>query len=260
MADSYDEFTRDALLKSGLPTSEVSTRLRSNKNLPYTTAGLPSLKVREMPFLEDTNAMGLVFDSNRIKDQAKNQGAQQNIFVAPSAGPDTVAHEAEHLLARQNTGFSTSTRDEFLKMLGTGSDAYDAQDSFLNGLKASLPYLKEKYGIANGYMNPNFIDKQGKLGLYEIFATLAGTEAAKNVDLTKDPELRKTMFSNKRVREAYNAGTGLRQTRTDAKDLPPYTRVPEVEPKGSGLISTLRSKLGFSFGGHVPNAGNKKLI
>lgn len=254
----YDEQTVDMLNRSGLPSSERATRLRSNQDLPYNTAGLPGLLVREMPYLDDTNARGLVLSSNLIKKADANRALQQNMFVASDADADTVAHEAEHLLARQNSGFSTTPRDKFLDMLGKGRAAYDAQDSFLNGLKESLPYLKEKYGIENAYMDPAFIDKQGKVGLYEIFATLAGTEAAKNVDLTKDPELRKTMFSNRRVREAYNAVTGLRQTRLDPRDLPPYTM--QEEPVEPGVWGKLKRMIGYAEGGYVDNAGNSKLI
>jgi hypothetical protein len=142
-------------------------------------------------------------------------------------------------------------------MLGKNSGS--KQNLFLDGLKQSLPHLEEKYGIKNGYMNPKFIDSQGKVGLYEIFATLAGAESQLGVDLTKDPELRKTMFKDKDVREAYNAVTGLRQTRLDPRDLPPYTRQPENEP---GLMDKAKKALGFSKGGSIDKAlrGGSKLI
>jgi hypothetical protein len=164
-------------------------------------------------------------------------------------------HEAEHVLARQNAGFGTETRDRFVEMLGKNSGS--KQNSFLDGLKESLPHLEEKYGIKNGYMNPKFIDSQGRVGLYEIFATLAGAESQLGVDLTKDPELRKTMFKDKTVREAYNAVTGLRQTRLDPRDLPPYTVQPENEP---GIIDKAKKLIGLADGGYIEHAGNKKLI
>ena len=82
--------------------------------------------------------------------------------------------------------------------------------------------------------------------MYEQLASLAGYEAANNVDLTKDPVLRKTLFSDKDVRETYNAITGLRQTRLDARDLPTYTRQPEP-----GITDKLKKLLGFASGGPV---------
>ena len=129
---------------------------------------------------------------------------------------------------------------------------------FLDGLIQSLPYLKDKYGIENGYMTPEFLKKQGGVGMYEVLATLGGAESALGVDLTKDPVLRKTMFKDRDVREAYNAVTGLRQTRLDPRDIPPYTRVEEaVEP---GMMGKLKRMMGYAEGGYVENAGNTKLI
>lgn len=256
----YDQQTADMLFERSLPYREDSTRVRSvpAQNLPSNAAGIPNLLVREMPYLAGTNTRGFVMQSNRIKDEMLNRGLQPNVFVSPDAGPQTVAHETEHLLARQNAGFATKTRDEFLNLLG--SSATSGQRKFLEGLKDSLPYLQEKYGIKNGYMDPKFIDRQGGVGLYEIFATLAGAEAALGVDLTKDPELRKNMFSDRKVREAYNAVTGLRQTRLDPRDIPPYTRV--EEPPEPGVMGKLKHMLGLADGGLIdkPLQGGSKLI
>jgi hypothetical protein len=70
--------------------------------------------------------------------------------------------------------------------------------------------------------------------------------------------LRKTLFKDKDVRETYNAITGLRQTRLDARDLPSYTRQPELaEP---GTVDKLKKLIGYANGGYVANAGNKKDI
>lgn len=263
MADpKYDTQTTDLLMGNDFPYAESSTRVRnvSGGNLPSTAAGIPNLVLRDMPYLTGTNARGFVLDSNRKADMGVNQTMQQNIFLRPDANNETIAHETEHLLARQNTGTSTAPRDKFNQLLGDSQTAMNGRISFLSGLKESLPYLKDKYGISNGYMDKNFIDKQGSVGLYEIFATLAGAEAAHNVDLTKDPELRKTLFKDRNVREAYNAVTGLRQTRLDAKDLPPYTRL--AEPSEPGITDKLKKLLGFANGGFIdkPLAGGHKII
>ena len=261
MADpKYDEKTAEYLQNNGIPRSEAYTRVLKTpaKDLPPTTAGIPNLLLREMPLLKGSNTSGFMVDSNRIKDEMSNRGLQQNMFLSPDRHEHTIAHEAEHLLARQNAGFATEPRDIFVKMLGDKpSTRTMRQNSFLDGLAKSLPHLEEKYGIKNGYMNEKFIRQQGDVGLYEIFATLAGAESQLGVDLTKDPELRKTMFKDKAVREAYNAVTGLRQTRLDARDLPPYTVQPEKEP---GIIDKAKKLMGFASGGYIENAGNKKLI
>ena len=261
MADpKYDEKTAEYLQENGIPRSEAYSRVLKipAKDLPTNTAGIPNLLAREMPLLKGSNTSGFMLDSNRVKDEMSNRALQPNIFLSPDRHEHTLAHETEHLLARQNAGFSTEPRDLFMKMLGEKPyTQMTRRDDFLEGLKKSLPHLEEKYGIKNGYMNPKFIDQQGKVGLYEIFATLAGAESTLNVDLTKDPELRKTMFKDKKVREAYNAVTGLRQTRLDPRDLPPYTPQPENEP---GIMDKAKKLLGFANGGYIDNAGNKKLI
>lgn len=261
MADpKYDDRTRELLMRSRAPFMEQNAPVRKSKEpLPYNTAGLPGLIVREMPFLEGKNTKAFVLDSNVVADEASNRAMQQNMFVNPKADAMTIAHEAEHLLARQNAGFASETRDIFNKLLEkSGTTPWKARASFFNGLAESLPYLEKKYGIKNGYMDKDFIREQGDVGLYEIFATLAGAEAALGVDLTKDPELRKKMFKDKSVREAYNAVTGLRQTRLDPRDIPPYTRVPEKE--SGGITDKLKSLLGLADGGYVEHAGNRKLI
>jgi hypothetical protein len=260
--DKYipDEGTLEAMERVGV--RDPRTRPSKIDRMPSTGAGLPSLRVRDLPYLEDTNTRGFVVASNRLKDKDSNRRRDQTVFKAPSAGADTTAHEIEHLLARQNLGFAQSTRDKFEELLGEGSNKPTTQvvrkrGDFLDGLIESAPYLKEKYGIDNAYMDPEFIREQGRVGLYEILATLAGTEAAQNVDLTKDPVLRKTLFKDKDVRETYNAVTGLRQTRLDPRDLPPYTRQPE---KDAGMVDRVKQMMKFAEGGYVPNAGRTKII
>lgn len=263
MADpKYDEDTAAWLAQVGVPYTERNAPIRKTKEpMPYNTAGLPGLMVRNMPYLENTNASGLVLSSNRLADEQRNRALQQNMFVQPQAEPQVIGHEAEHLLARQNAGFAEMPREFFNTLVEQGgTKAYRAVPQFLDGLVESLPYLEKKYGIKNGYMNKDFIKEDGRLGLHEIFATLAGAEATLGVDLTKDPELRKTMFKDKAVREAYNAVTGLRQTRLDPRDLPPYTRVPEKQEGNQGFMDKVKKLFGYAEGGMIPEAGNKKLI
>jgi hypothetical protein len=94
--------------------------------------------------------------------------------------------------------------------------------------------------------------------LYEQLATLSALEQSKNKRLTDDPYVRKHILKTKDERETYNALTGLRQSRLDAKDLPPYTR--QDDKTDPSLGQKLKSMLGFANGGVVPNAGNQKLI
>ena len=228
--------------------------------MPNTAAGLPGLAVQMDPSLLGSNTLGYIKSSNLLSAKDENRARPQTVFLNPeNKEPHTVGHEAEHLLARQNLGFSQSTREKFDELLGEKwTQQVDRRNNFLNGLKEAIPYLKEKYGIEDGYLTPEFINKQGRVGMYEILATLGGAESSLGVDLTKDPVLRKNVFKDRNVREAYNAVTGLRQTRLDPRDIPPYTRVEEpVEP---GMMGKLKRMMGYAEGGYVENAGNSKLI
>lgn len=222
----FDPWTMETLRKEGINPYTTSP---SSVQRPYTMLGIPNASVRSVPELERSNANGFVLSSNRLTEEKQNMGATPVVFARPDVSSNTIGHETEHLLARQNTGFTQMPREYFNKILAKQApfSNFTKSKEFLDGLIESLPYLEEKYGISNGYMTPNFIKKQGEVGLYEIFATLAGAESTQNVDLTKDPELRKTMFKDPVVRQAYNAVTGLRQTRMDPRDIPPYTYVPE---------------------------------
>ena len=228
--------------------------------LPYTAAGLPSLQVREAPELKGTNTKGFVYSSGAKGADDSNRAAAQAIYVADPQDRQTLAHETEHLLARQNLGAGHRTQAKFQElMFGNGNDGWHEYLAFQKNLVSAAPYIKEKYGVKSGYLDPKFLaSPKADNALDEILATLAGIESANGVDLTKDPVLRDSIFKHRKVREAYNAVTGLRQTRTDAKDLPPYTILPEKpEP---GMIGKIKHLMGYANGGAIPNAGNNKLI
>lgn len=249
----FDEKTMQGLREQGINPNSVSAR--PLQNMPYNTAGIPGLIAYNTPELEDTNARGFVFSDNRIKELQNNRALSPNVFVRPSAPVETVGHETEHLLARQNLGHPALINDKFDELSGNWRNRHTFVEEAIN----AAPYLKEKYGIDNAYFDPDYL-KQGGTSrvLYEQLATLAGVEATQKVDLTKDPVLRKTLFKDRDIRETYNALTGLRQTRLDAKDLPPYTRQPETsEP---GIVDKVKKLLGFANGGHVEHAGRKKDI
>ena len=252
MADAYDPQRYE--LERSRPVD------MKNVPVPYTAAGLPSLQVREMPELKGSNTKGFVYSSGAKGAEDKNRAAAQAIYVADPQDRQTLAHETEHLLARQNLGAGHRTQDKFQElMFGGKNDGWQEYLTFKRGLPKVGTYLKEKYGVKSGYLDPKFLSSpQADNALDEILATLAGIEAANGVDLTKDPVLRDSIFKHRKVREAYNAVTGLRQTRTDAKDLPPYTPIPEKpEP---GMLGKVKHLMGYAVGGAIPGAGNNTLI
>jgi len=255
---SLDPRTLEQLREEGFDPESVQKREVPSREQPYTSAGLPSLQVMNTPQLQNTNTLGFVLGSNRISNFDKNRAQSQAVFLSPDSGKNVLAHEQEHLLARQQLGTGVALNNKFDELMGQKNDW--ARHEFVRNAVGAADYLKTKYGIDDAYFSPSVL-RQGGTALYEQLATLAGYEAANNVDLTKDPVLRKTLFKNKDVRETYNAITGLRQTRLDARDLPPYTRQPETpDPPTPGMIEKLKKLIGYANGGFVANAGNKKDI
>ena len=243
---NLDPRTLEQLKNEGIDPSSLKKRTAPARDQPYTTAGLPALQVLDVPQLKNTNVEGFVFASNRLADYDKNRAQTQAMFLRPNADKNTIAHEQEHLLARTGLGSGAAINRKFDELVGKRGPAL--REQFVKDAVGSADYLKEKYGIGDAYFHPSMI-KQGGTAMYEQLASLAGYEAANNVDLTKDPVLLKTLFKNKDVRETYNAITGLRQTRLDARDLPTYTRQPE--PTKPGMTDRLKKLIGFAGGGAV---------
>jgi len=252
---SLDSRTQEQLRGEGVDPSRLKERSIPSREQPYTSAGLPSLQVFDTPALQGTNTQAFMLGSNRIADFDKNRRQAQAVFMRSDATPYALAHEQEHLLARQGLGTPAAINSKFDELVGKKSSS--VRNRFVKDAIGAAEHLKTKYGIEDAYFSPQMLE-QGGTALYEQLASLAGYEAANNVDLTKDPVLRKTLFKDKEVRETYNAITGLRQTRLDARDLPPYTR--QSEPAEPGVIDKLRKMIGYANGGYVENAGNSNLI
>lgn len=251
-----DPYTYDMLttgMDGQMPNLARNAMPSPEANYPPQAAGIYGYQQFTVPGLRDSNADGFVLSPN---DKAPATKLSPATFIAPNASGYTAAHEAEHLLARNGLGSGTRLNGKFDELMGSRDPRFD----FVHNAVAAGPYLKEKYGIDDAYFDPKMLKFQGALGpnlFYEQAASLAGVEARHGVDLTKDPVLRKTLFKDKNVRETYNAITGLRQTRLDARDLPPYTRQPEDaprssdKPKSKSMVERAKEMLGFAAGGRV---------
>ena len=265
MAIELDPLTRELLQGEGIGMGDL-TRLPIPKNSSPTLMGLPGLQLyRDRNVGPDS---GGYVASAREKNKTKNQS--DAMFLAPTHADDkrTIAHEAEHLLARRQLGHPSEINTAF-DMMVQGNDKKNnkLRGEFVADAVKAAPYLEKTYGLDSGYFSPKMVQYQGSLApnlVYEMLATLASIEAETGKDLTKDPYLRKNLFKNREVREIYNSLTGLRQTRLDAKDLPPHTRQKET---GSSLWTDIKDALrlksfDFTHGGFVakPLPGGKKLI
>ena len=245
-----DRETMDMLRRQGTSPASLQ-RVAPPVDIGSSAAGLPGLMLFADPRIDQTNAYGYMLDGG---NDTKNRAMAQAMFLNKSRAedyPDTIAHETEHLLARQNLGSAANINSKFDELIGNkGTSRFN----FVRDAVKAAPYLKEKYDLQSSYLDPKMLEYQSKFGLgknllYEQLASLAALEQRHKIDLTKDPELRKTLFSRPDVRETYNALTGLRQTRLDPRDLPPYTRV--AEP---GMLDAIKGVFKRAEGGPVYRA------
>jgi len=221
---------------------------------PYTLAGASQLRGEYFDPYLDENTQGVAYNDN-----------QGNSLVALNPrGTDqrnTRAHEMEHVLANQGLGAAPRLNSLWDK---TVNDLDSRRGVIVSRLVEHAPYLQEKWGlepidVESGYFSKNVLKRpDARNFLYEQMATLSGLEQSQNKRLTDDPYVRKHILKTKAERETYNALTGLRQSRLDAKDLPPYTRQPDKSDPT--FFQKLKDLVGLASGGHVENAGNKKLI
>ena len=243
--DKLDAQTLALLRETGINPRDF--RERSVTGMPANTAGIADLVAYTDPGLNSTNTLGYVVSNPRLSRFQQNRGARGAIFVAPDAGQDTVAHEAEHAMAKKQLGHPSLINEKFDALVKKPN----ARGRFVLDAMDAAPYLEKKYGISSGYFDRRLLrNNTPAVLLYEQLASLAAAEQTLGVDLTKEPELRKTLFKDKDVRETYNAITGLRQTRLDPRDLPPYTRQPEQSTVES-LLNKVKKSLRFVQGGET---------
>ena len=238
--NSLDMQTLELLAREGLSVPRDLNEIFM-QGMPANTAGISDLVTYNVPRLSNTSIGGFVVSDPRLSQKEQNRAARGAIFAKPGAKPFVFAHEAEHLMAKKQLGFPQEINRKFDELINTPK----ARENFVLAAMNAAPYLKEKYGLQSAYFNKQLLrNNKPEVLLYEQLADLAGIEYANNVDLTKDPELRKTLFKDPAVRETYNAITGLRQTRLDPRDLPPYTRQPE-QNTGQSLFERAKSLLGI---------------
>lgn len=238
--------------------------------------GLPDVQIVTDPSLRNSNTSGYVISRGFENLQG---GKNETMFVKPTqqwsnepakTNPKTVAHEGEHLLARRGLGSATGINRLF--DLGTGEGVkktkYDTptRSNLVKAIADSRDYLRDTYGTESAYFSPDFVKQTGGNILYEQFAELGALEAVHGVDLTKDPELRKTVFKDKKVRELFRSMVGLRQSRLDAKDLTPYTQYDETtgqnityeqaKAKDAAYNNSLVGRLNTMLGGAPDNTAS----
>jgi hypothetical protein len=260
----FDPLTKGGLREEGVYYDTMTPQPITSKSPTTLFAGVPGAKVVELGGLQDTTLSGFVF----ARPSSKGKMVEDVVFVAPPyskrasdillrKAPERwvenpnqelerqvlLGHETEHLLKRRGNRDINETFDQLAKQareedfIGSffKKPASALRSKFVKDAAGSASYLKDKFGVTlPSYFDPKRV---GNYTFHEQVATLAGIEQAFGVDLTQDPVLRKTLFEDPDVRRAYSAVTGLRQTRLDPRDLPPYTLQPDIpyNPKAAEI-------------------------
>jgi hypothetical protein len=245
-----DEETQQAIIQADPRRMTALYPAPASVSLPYTLSTIPGARAMYDKSLQDLDSNTRGYAVSALRGE-KGVPTQDVVFLKPGRPAmdelHTRAHEAEHVLAKRGLGNARSINTKFDELMGDPK----ARRRFVSEALGLQDYLRNTYGITSGYFNPRQREFQGPLLpnlLFEQLAELAAVEQSRNTDLTKDPTLRNTIFKDKKVREVYNSLTGLRQTRLDARDLSPYTPIPE---KPEGVMGFIRGKLGFKEGGEV---------
>jgi len=229
------------------------------KDMPYTSAGASQLQGIGV----DNLRRGLL--GTNISEVSPTSGKYtgrsyilMNRNQSPQEFKTTLSHEMEHALAAQGLEPQGRTiNTEWDKL--SGDHPTSDRSSVIKRIAQHAPYLQSKWGLdpENAYFSSKIKGANPSL-LEEQFATLSSLEQDKNKRLTDDPYVRENIFVTPEQRAAYNALTGLRQTRLDAKDLPPYT--PQPDKSDPTMMDRVKSLFGYANGGYIPQAGNSKLI
>ena len=219
--------------------------------VPYTQAGASQLKGQYFdPSMRES--MGGV----TYRDTEGNSFVMLNPKETSRNKQVTHAHEMEHVLANQGLGAGSQLNvkyDELSRNSGGAGAAY--RFNIVKRLVEHAPYLQEKWGldpqdVKEGYFSSNVLKRPDSSNFfYEQLATLSALEQVKNKRLTDDPYVRDNILKTRNERAIFNALTGLRQSRLDAKDLPPYT--PQPDKNDPSVMEKLKKLLGFAKGGMV---------
>ena len=162
-----------------------------------------------------------------------------NTALSPGEREITLLHELEHSMDAR--GGDIYGRPNFAKMGGMDNnhrayslmgDRWNSIEDTVKNMVDNREKLEKFFGrpLDNSYFRKDSYDNLNKVGktkamFSEQLASLSALEQTTGKFLTQDPEMRE-LFPNTRMMAVYDALTGPRQTRMDARDLPPHTPVP----------------------------------
>jgi hypothetical protein len=255
---------RSALAEDVTP-SVLNTKYKEPKSDPYTKAGVASLLGEAYDPYMSKGTRGLTY---RADADAPSSPSFITYNPADKNPAMTKAHEMEHALANQGRGGGHHLNRMWDEMVGKEGGR---RGEIVSRLIEHAPYLQSNWGLLPEDADAGYFSKHvtkrpdARNFLYEQMATLSALEQGANKRFVEDPYVRKNILKTPAEREAYEAMTNLRQTRLDAKDLPPYTRQPgstsiKGDEDNQDFITKLKKLIGYANGGVVDAAGNRKTI
>ena len=162
-----------------------------------------------------------------------------NFRLTPGEREITTLHELEHSMDAR--GGDIYGRPKFAKLGGMDNNyrAYSLMGEdwrpiaeTVKNMVDNREKLEKFFGrpVDNAYFQKESYDALKKRGgteamFSEQLASLSALEQTTGKFLTQDPEMRQ-LFPSTKMMAVYDALTGPRQTRMDARDLPPHTPVP----------------------------------
>jgi hypothetical protein len=176
---------------------------------------------------------------------------------SPAQREQTLLHEMEHsmdfrggdILGRPNVKRTDQSHRAYYLM----NKDWSPIRQFVDNVSSNREKLEQFFGMpmTSGYlkMTPERVkEEKAKYGrdamlpyFDEQLASLSALEQTTGKSLTRDPEMRK-LFPNTQMMAVYDALTGLRQTRLDARDLPPHTPLPSYTYETNPVTRFIREK------------------
>lgn len=218
---------------------------RSAKELDaYIKAMNPGAKISYFP--EGGGTLGYV-----NSDSPNSLNIQKSL--TPQRDEETKLHELEHSLTFR--GGDPLGRPK-VKAVDNNYQAYymlgdwRQMSDFTKNMVENKEKLEKFFGrpLNNAYFQPETLASVKKQhgdtsALFdEQMATLSALEQITGKSLTRDPEMKK-LFPNTRVMSVFDALTGPRQTRMDARDLPPSTPQPAYVYRDNPVTQFLHKHL-----------------
>lgn len=172
----------------------------------------------------------------------------------PGTKEQTMLHELEHSLDARGGDIlgrpDIAGMDNNFRAYHLMNNDWRPIEKFVSSVIQNKDKLRDFFGqdIVSGYitMDPETLKKlkirdRDRALFAEQIASLSALEQATGKSLTRDPEMRK-IFPNTQMMAVYDALTGLRQTRTDARDLPPHTPLPSYMYETNPITRFIREK------------------